>query len=170
MTPHQDGLPALPEPVDEIAQADGFNVVGTVGVFTADQMRDYARAAIANFLDRSGQYLTNDASREAAIAEAVKAAPPLPVQGGEEMPASFFAGMSEDFRKEAWRIRIGAHPNAQPASPERKPLTDEQIKALYHSSHWWELGQYPFTWGAASVVIRAAEAAHGIAATQEPRT
>ena len=45
-----------------------------------------------------------------------------------------------------------------------QPLSDEKIKLIYHSSHWWELGNYPFTWGAAAVVIRAAEAAHGITA------
>ena len=40
-------LPPLPEPVDEIAAADGFNVLGCQDVFTADQMQAYARAAIA---------------------------------------------------------------------------------------------------------------------------
>lgn len=39
-------LPPLPEPVDEIAQADGFNVIGTVDVFTAAQMRSHALAAV----------------------------------------------------------------------------------------------------------------------------
>lgn len=34
----------LPEPVDELALADGFNVVGTQDVFTGDQMRVYALA------------------------------------------------------------------------------------------------------------------------------
>ncbi len=50
-----------------------------------------------------------------------------------------------------------------PAESEaRKPLTDDQIKAFYHDGHWWELGNAPFTWGAASVLIRAVERAHGI--------
>lgn len=31
-------IPPMPEPVDEIAQADGFNVIGTVDVFTAEQL------------------------------------------------------------------------------------------------------------------------------------
>jgi len=37
------GAPALPEAVDQLAQADGFNVIGTVDVFTADQLRTYAK-------------------------------------------------------------------------------------------------------------------------------
>lgn len=37
-------LPPLPEPVDQLAQADGFNVIGTVDVFTAEQMEEYAMA------------------------------------------------------------------------------------------------------------------------------
>lgn len=35
--------PELPEAADQLAQADGFNVIGTVGVFTADQLRTYAQ-------------------------------------------------------------------------------------------------------------------------------
>lgn len=36
--------PPLPEPIDCLAQADGFNVVGEADVFTADQMRAYVDA------------------------------------------------------------------------------------------------------------------------------
>lgn len=39
--------PELPEPVDELAMEDGFNVIGTQPVFTADQMRAYADATEA---------------------------------------------------------------------------------------------------------------------------
>jgi hypothetical protein len=46
MTPSTD-LPALPEPADELAEADGFNVIGLAPVFTAEQMHAYARAALA---------------------------------------------------------------------------------------------------------------------------
>ena len=43
MTPKQDEMPALPEPIDELAQVDGFNVIGATHVFTADQMHAYAQ-------------------------------------------------------------------------------------------------------------------------------
>lgn len=46
------------------------------------------------------------------------------------------------------------------ASPQRRPLTDEEIKNIYVSKHWYEIGE--FTWGAAKVVARAIERAHGI--------
>lgn len=46
------------------------------------------------------------------------------------------------------------------ASPQRKPLMDEEIKNIYVSKHWYEIGE--FTWGAAKVVARAIERAHGI--------
>lgn len=39
--------PALPDPVDHLAQADGFNVIGSVDVYTAEQMRAYAAQAVA---------------------------------------------------------------------------------------------------------------------------
>ena len=45
--------------------------------------------------------------------------------------------------------------------PQRKPLTDEEIKAMYIEKNWYEMA-HAFTWGAAEVVARAIEAAHGI--------
>lgn len=39
--------PALPEPVDHLAEADGFNVIGSIDVYTAEQMRAYAAQALA---------------------------------------------------------------------------------------------------------------------------
>lgn len=39
-------LGPLPDPVDELCMVDGFNVLGVQQVFTADQMRAYARAAV----------------------------------------------------------------------------------------------------------------------------
>ena len=59
---------------------------------------------------------------------------------------------------------IGGAPAApSPAVKESltpAPLTDEQIKKLYALNHWHEISH--FTWGAASVVVRAVEVAHGI--------
>ena len=43
----EGAYPALPEPVDQLAQADGFNVIGTADVSTAGQMRAYAAQAVA---------------------------------------------------------------------------------------------------------------------------
>lgn len=45
--------------------------------------------------------------------------------------------------------------------PQRKPLTDEEIKAMYIEKNWYEMA-HAFTWGAAEIVARAIEAAHGI--------
>lgn len=42
-------------------------------LYTAGQMREYARQAVDAFIERSGNYLTNDASREAAIQQAIQA-------------------------------------------------------------------------------------------------
>jgi len=42
-----DDLPSLPEPVDQLAQADGFNVIGVADVFTAEQMCEYAHLALS---------------------------------------------------------------------------------------------------------------------------
>lgn len=63
------------------------------------------------------------------------------------------------------RVLWGALLNAQPASPERKPLTDEQMWALWNSQGSDEMNQTE-----AVAFARAIEAALGIAATQEPRT
>lgn len=49
---------------------------------------------------------------------------------------------------------------AAPEAPEQHPLTEEQIKDIYASNHWYEMGE--FTWGAAVVVTRAVERALGI--------
>lgn len=57
-----------------------------------------------------------------------------------------------------------AHHNAQPASPERKPLTREESQMVVIG-----LGEKKSVWTWCDLV-RAVEAAHGIAATQEPRT
>jgi hypothetical protein len=56
------------------------------------------------------------------------------------------------------KAKIKVKPEAAPAAPA--PLTDEQIKKLYALNHWHEISH--FTWGAASVVVRAVEVAHGI--------
>ena len=39
-------LPPLPKPVDELYVSDGFNLIGTQPVYTVEQMRAYAIAAI----------------------------------------------------------------------------------------------------------------------------
>ena len=48
--------------------------------------------------------------------------------------------------------------------PAAVPMTDEQVRKLFSEKQWYELGEYPFTWAAAQVIIRAAEAHHGITA------
>lgn len=58
-------LPPLPHPAFE-----GFE---DCVMFSSVQMTAYAHAAVAHFLDTTGQYVTNDASREAAIRAAVEA-------------------------------------------------------------------------------------------------
>ena len=49
-----EGLPLLPEPVDSLAQEDGFGVIGTVDVFTAEQYRQGQRDAVAADRERRG--------------------------------------------------------------------------------------------------------------------
>jgi hypothetical protein len=60
---------------DEKIDAAWYDATG--GSIVTDDMRAFARAieqaAIAAFLERTGRYVTNDASREAAIREAVLA-------------------------------------------------------------------------------------------------
>ncbi len=62
-------LPPLPEPTGTIRYP-----LCDEPAYTAFQMTLYAGHAIEDFLRRTGQYLTNDASREAAIRAAVDAA------------------------------------------------------------------------------------------------
>lgn len=54
-----DGLVPMPEPVDELCQEDGFNVLGAVGVFTADQLTAHTRAAVRAALEVQRQDLQN---------------------------------------------------------------------------------------------------------------
>jgi len=42
-------LPTLPEPVDVLAEKDGFNVVNGEAVFSKKQMSDYAKESILRF-------------------------------------------------------------------------------------------------------------------------
>lgn len=67
--PQQQALPPLPIPF--IGKLSDF---ASTPLFSADQMRAYAAEAVAHFLDRTGQYITNDASRNAAIDAAVSRA------------------------------------------------------------------------------------------------
>lgn len=54
--------------------------------------------------------------------------------------------------------------------PAAVPMTDEQVRKLFSEKQWYELGEYPFTWVAAQVIIRAAEAHHGITAQGKKET
>lgn len=42
-----------------------------LGIDSTEKLERFAESVIADFLERTGQYLTNDASREAVIADAV---------------------------------------------------------------------------------------------------
>lgn len=66
----QAGLPPLPDP-DAIGMdfERGWDGVRAYG-YTEAHMVQYAQAAIARFLELSGQYLTNDATRQAVIVAA----------------------------------------------------------------------------------------------------
>lgn len=54
--------------------------------------------------------------------------------------------------------------------PAAVPMTDEQVRKLFSEKQWYELGEYPFTWVAAQVIIRAAEAHHGVIAKSNKET
>lgn len=70
-----DKLGPLPQPVDELCMDDGFNVIGTQPVFTADQMRAYAADAVAAERERGerklaqAEYLIGAFERGADAAE-----------------------------------------------------------------------------------------------------
>jgi hypothetical protein len=77
----------------------------------------------------SSQWKKADATRaqlDQLIEDTAKQAHSAPVQP-VAMPANWFAGMPEEYRKEAWRV---ATPPAQPAPVS---LTDEQIDAIRFS-------------------------------------
>lgn len=205
MTPHQDGLPALPEPVfpaDHLSENDKFSTT---------QMRDYGAACfeagklaaairagscVPNLSDEdlnsrwrdpdnAGRRTNFRLGYRLAQELAAMAALPLPVQGEAEIERlavehedSGFGRVGAEgftghiFSPEGFgnfvRAMLAAHPKAQPASPERKPLTDEQ-----KAERWSELlpASEKFTsadWFEAGVCF--AEETNGIAATQEPRT
>lgn len=56
-----------------IHTVDGWNIFVHERHAGHDAVVQFAHAVIADFLDRAGQYVTNDASREAAIADALAA-------------------------------------------------------------------------------------------------
>ena len=85
----------------------------------------------------------------ALLLEAAQALAVPPVQEPVAMPENWFAGMPEEYRKEAWRV---ATPPAQPAPV---PLTDDQIEEMAND---FEEG-YVFLYRS---FARAIEAAHGI--------
>lgn len=64
---------------------------------------------------------------------------------------------------QSFRAALAAR-SGQVAAPAMVPLTNDQIQKLFREKHWHELGNHPFTWGAASVVIRAAEQLLGVSA------
>lgn len=57
-------LGPLPEPVDELAMEDGFNVIGVAPVFTAKQMREYAAQQVAAERERCAKLCERIASRD----------------------------------------------------------------------------------------------------------
>lgn len=67
----------------------------------------FADAVIADFLQRSGQYLTNDASREAAIADAVAAAT-APLQARIAAMEGMQVPTVEDIESQHWERVDGA--------------------------------------------------------------
>lgn len=66
-------LPPLPDLPAYPAEVFDREVRVVSETMVEQLMHDYARAAIENFLNQSGQYLTNDATRQVAIDEAIKA-------------------------------------------------------------------------------------------------
>lgn len=79
------------------------NVDALLGIDSTDTLQRFADGVIADFLQRTGQYLTNDASREAVIADAVaeereacaKTRPPQPVGLSPILQAAYELGVRE---------------------------------------------------------------------------
>ncbi|UIS65460.1 polyprotein [Acidovorax phage AP1] len=70
-------------------------------------LKCFAESVIADFLQRTGQYLTNDASREAAIADAVAAAT-APLQARIAAMEGMQAPTAEDIESQDWAQVDGA--------------------------------------------------------------
>lgn len=74
-----------------------------VGIDSTDKLQRFAELVKADFLQSTGQYLTNDASREAVIADAVaeereacaKTRPPQPVGLSPILQAAYELGVRE---------------------------------------------------------------------------
>jgi hypothetical protein len=72
-----EGLPPLPEPVDTLAAEDGFNVIGEQGVYTAEQVRQAMRDAVAADRRAHGKRLISineDVGFQAALVDLMCAA------------------------------------------------------------------------------------------------
>jgi hypothetical protein len=95
-------------------------------------------------LESERPYLGPMPSKTVKAITAIKQARSTPVQEAVAMPENWFAGMPEEYRKEAWRVAT-------------VPLTDEQREEI--AKGWrgrnWSVGD----------IIDATEAAHNITTT-----
>jgi hypothetical protein len=123
--PHE--VHSLPAPVDW--KTEYLKSVES-GCSTLDELRE-ARAEL-------------DALKQALAAQ------PAPVQEPVAMPENWFAGMPEEYRKEAWRVTT-------PPAAQRKPLTLGQKQRL-----WSSVGDKPTLKDRVNAYGLAIEAAHGI--------
>ncbi|QWE93327.1 hypothetical protein [Cupriavidus sp. EM10] len=81
-----------------IHTVDGWNIFVHERHAGHDAVVQFAHAVIADFLDRAGQYVTNDASREAAIADALAA---QSADASNAAPTKLDAGMLATIREAA---------------------------------------------------------------------
>ncbi len=102
------GMP-LRELADEYCDAVGLprGTVGGIDGVTIGDVQRFAESVIADFLQRTGQYLTNDASREAVIADAVAAAT-APLQARIDAMEGMQAPTVEDIESQDWAQVDGA--------------------------------------------------------------
>jgi hypothetical protein len=108
---------------------------------TKDEALDLALEALEYFSDTSPTMAGKAHAEDAITAIKQALAQPAPVQEPVVMPENWFAGMPEEYRKEAWRV--ATPPAAQPA-PVQEPVAwfkhgpyedGEQLSVVFKNPH-----------------------------------
>ena len=190
-----DTLPPLPEPhgwiYDGIPNMLLFNrgplpqttalVCSTAPVYSADQMRSYAAAALAAERERQHEQMRQLMSElifdePAAVAEPVAwrevllfaEAALADIGDADREPGDDLAWCEARAAEALPRVREALMRTSAPAAPpQREPLTDEQIDAMYSASYRTRESDYATNWYWYERGIREAERAHGISAPKE---
>lgn len=184
MTPHQDGLPALPDADMTYERRPAGCEPERVPAYTADQMRAYALAALAaqplpvqssvqaraiDLHEKAGMPWTD--AEQLALSEIGADDAAIDELIGESGGLDQFLLKPDELRQFARSILVhgspllAAQPKAQPATA-RKPLTDAEADKLYFDLNN-KIPEIDSPHEMFVTLLRWIEAVHGIAATQE---